>query len=105
MAEPLSEFTAEVYRTVAAEHIRALPSLYDHGQYVLCLYVSGLAVEAIFRAYRGRFDPSFDARHNLHELAKASRFVEIIPLGQIGRYSADLLEVATRWSNNLGTDR
>jgi hypothetical protein len=94
------EFTAQVYREVAEEHVSALPSLYNAGLYALSIYVSGLAVEAMFRAYRVRIDPQFDSRHDLYELEKASQFADIVPPSQRQLYAMAFAAVATRWSNN-----
>ncbi|MEX2173011.1 MAG: hypothetical protein WD872_01530 [Pirellulaceae bacterium] len=46
--------------------------LYANERYGLSLYVSGLAVEALLRAFQWHRDPAFDGRHNLLRLFKAS---------------------------------
>ena len=95
-----SGFTAEGYRTAAEEHVTAARELHEAGQYVLSHYVAGLAVECLFRAYRFRFDPEFDARHDLHALYRASRFDALIPEGVKTEVSAALSEVILRWNND-----
>lgn len=95
-----NEFTARVYLAAAEERLASLEFLYARGLYTLALYVSGVAVESIFRAYRCRIDPVFDARHNLYDLARSAKFVQIVPPGRTDEYDKALIDVAVRWSNN-----
>lgn len=95
-----SEFTSEAYKAAALERTGALQQLYDEQEHVLAIYVAGVAVEALFRAYRVDVDPEFRARHALYELAKESRFAERVPAAAFDKYSADLGAVASRWSNS-----
>ena len=93
-------FDAETYRRAAVEHMTVAHELYQSSRYVLCHYVAGLAVECIFRAYRIRVDPAFDARHDLKELYKTSRYIQIVPEKEAGKYGACLSEVVVRWNNS-----
>lgn len=95
-----SGFTADVYRAAAEEHVTAARELHEVGQYVLSHYVAGLAVECLFRAYRFRFDPEFDARHDLYALYRAARFDVFIPERMKPEMSAPLSEMFTRWRND-----
>ena len=63
-------------------------------------YVAGLAVECLFRAYRYRIDPIFDARHNLQALYAASNFGAVVLRDQEAPVEAALAEVVRRWSSN-----
>jgi hypothetical protein len=94
------EFTPMVYRAVAEERWTSLRVLYENEMYPLVLYVAGVAVESIFRAYRCRIDPVFDSRHDLYDLAKAARFDSIVPSEERRRYGAALDSIARRWSNS-----
>jgi hypothetical protein len=94
------EFTAKVYRSAAVERAAALQRLYHDGQHVLAIYIAGVAVECMFRAYRARIDPEFSSRHDLIELAKESRIAEHVPAAMGEKYAADLGVVAWRWSNS-----
>jgi hypothetical protein len=94
------EFTADVYKVAGVERAGALQALYDAGQYVLAIYVAGVAVESMLRAYRVKVDPAFSSRHDLYELANEARFVEHVPAGARENYAADLTAVALRWANN-----
>ena len=99
-SRPGSEFTSQVYRATALERAGALAGLYAARQYGLAVYVAGVAVEAMFRAYRMAISPEFSSRHDLSELAKESRFAERVPAALQERYAALLGSVAVRWSNN-----
>jgi HEPN domain-containing protein len=98
--KPGTEFTAKVYKEAAEERAQALQGLYESGEYALALYLAGVAVESMFRAYRFTFDPEFSSRHDLFELAKESKFGDKVPEGAYEKCMADLGAVATRWSNN-----
>ncbi len=93
------EFNAEGYRAAAMEHVPVAVELYDQGRYVLANYVAGLAVECIFRAYRYKFAPRFDARHDLRKLFKQSRFADAFPQGRDTEYSAHWGTVVAQWEN------
>jgi len=94
------EFTAEVYRRAAIEHIGILQTLYDSENYVLASYVAGIAVECIFRGYRMRSTSDVSARHDLYELARESKFVDRVHERLFAKYASDLVIVATRWNNS-----
>lgn len=94
------EFTPEVYKAAALEHAGAVQGLYDDRQYTLAIFVAGLAVESMFRAYRMRVSAELDARHDLYELARISKFADRIPEASHESYAANLGIVATRWSNS-----
>ena len=94
------ENIAETYRAAAQEHSALAVDLHDDGHYVMAHYVAGLAVECIFRAYRYRIDPVFDARHNLEALYAAANFGAVIPPDQGPAVEAALAEVVRCWSSN-----
>jgi len=94
-----NEFTPEVYKAAATEHLPVAAELYESGRYVLAAYVSGLAVESMFRAYRVSIDAEFNARHDLNELSVQARFRTIVPESKYFLYSEWLTIVAARWSS------
>ncbi len=91
---------AEIYRDAAQEHKTLAVELHEAGRYVMAHYVAGLAVECILRAYRYRFDPAFDARHDLKALYAASRFGNTVPPEDEEGISEVFAEVVRRWSNS-----
>ncbi len=96
---PVDEFNAEQYKAAAEGHSQTLQRLYELGYYVLATYVSGVAVESILRAYRLRLNPEFDSRHDLRELAKASKIEESLSPREIIEFNAAVSIVTRRWSN------
>jgi hypothetical protein len=94
-----SEFSPGVYLDAAREHIPVAVELYDAAHYVLSVYVAGLAVECMLRAYRMRQCAEFDARHDLLELYRISKFADVLPEKRIAEYTALLGNVAFAWSN------
>lgn len=72
-------FGADSYKAAAHEHVNAARELYNRQRYALAHYVAGLAVECMLRAYRCRIDSVFDSRHDLHDLARKSGFLDIVP--------------------------
>ena len=108
------QFRSEDYFRAAIERWKEARILHDAGDhYALSMYCSGLAVECMPRAFRWNKQESFDGRHDLKELLKASDLLrtndhrvnrndsrDVVP-----DYSQDLRaainEVAALWHNNL----
>lgn len=91
---------AEIYREAAQEHSILATELHDAGHYVMAHYAAGLAVECMFRAYRYRINPVFDARHSLEALYAAADFGAVVPPDQAAAVETALAEVVRRWSNS-----
>jgi hypothetical protein len=71
-------FRSEEYYRAAVERMRQARDLFDAGgNYALAMYCAGLAVECMLRAFRWRNDASFDGRHDLEDLLKASDLLHI----------------------------
>ena len=94
------EFNGDGYRAAATEHIVVANELFDDGRYVLSNYLAGVSAECIFRAYRFRIDPEFDARHDLLKLYRMAKFSEVSPRDRENEYAAYVGTVAAQWSNN-----
>lgn len=94
------QFDARVYFVSAQEHLTLAGKLYEDGNYVMAHYLAGLAVERLFCAYRYRFDPEFDARHDLYQLYKAARFATIVPDTRKIEVDAALSELVRQWNSN-----
>src|SRR3954452_6607065 len=72
------KFRAEQYFRVSVERMLQARKIYNHGDsFALSMYCSGLAVESLLRAFRWTEDTSFEGRHDLSELLKASRLLKI----------------------------
>ena len=92
---------ANEYLDAAREHLARLQPLHDSADYALCIYVAGLSVKCLLRAYRYRTDPRFSARHDLTEVAKASGFTNLFPAGKgLAAYRAALEGIRVIWSSN-----
>ncbi len=71
-------FTANQYYQAGVERMNQARALYREGSsYALAMYCGGLAVESLLRAFRWTEDESFEGRHDLMELLKASRLLRI----------------------------
>jgi hypothetical protein len=95
-----SAFRPEDYKEAAEEHIVWLETLFEGGSYVLCIYVSGLAVESLFRGFYARLSNQFDARHDLNEWAKRSGFKNKVPAQMYEQYSTSLTSLMAYWRND-----
>lgn len=93
------KFNTEDYRAAAHERFNAAVQASSSGEYVIAHYLAGVAVECMLRAYRYRIDKEFDARHHLYDLAKASRFLDLIPEGG-GELRGVFSELNLRWHND-----
>jgi len=89
------------YFDAARERLTQANLLYDKAHYSIALYVGGVAVESLLRAYVVRLDPKLEAAHNLPMLLKASNlraFTTPIEYQQTGAAIVDLFK---RWKNDL----
>jgi HEPN domain-containing protein len=108
-------FRAEDYYRAGVERMRQARAIYKAGEsYALAMYCGGLAVECILRAFRWRKDRSFDGRHDLEDLLKASELLSINQermrrqgvaedeiLKQASALRTAMSEVVVLWHNNL----
>jgi len=84
----------------AAERVQAARVMYDGGRYVDALYLAGVAVECVLRAYAKEENDEFDGRHDLLRLLKAATLEQFVGEKQRQSISAALGEVWARWKNN-----
>lgn len=109
------KFTGEEYFRAGAERMRRARMIHGAGEnYALAMYCGGLAVECILRAFRWRKDRSFEGRHDLEDLLKASALLRINEdymrrrgvsedeiLDYVLSLRAAMNEVLALWHNNL----
>ena len=70
----------DFYYNVSLERIKQAKLLYDEGaSYAFSMYAAGVAVECMLRAFKMRRDPTFDEKHDLLRLFKASGMLEVDP--------------------------
>lgn len=109
------QFRGEEYFRAGTERMRQARTLHQAGgSYALAMYCGGLAVECVLRAFRWKKDKSFEGRHDLQDLLKASALLRLneehmrekgISDEEILDYALDLRaamnEVVALWHNNL----
>ncbi len=72
------QFRAGQYYQVSLERMVQARKMYrDGAAFALAVYCGGLAVESLLRAFRWTEDTSFEGRHDLSELLKASKLLMI----------------------------
>jgi len=72
------DFPPEHYFQTATQRMRQAHHLYCEGSsFALAIYVGGVAVECLLRAFKGRRDPTFDEKHNLLRLFAASGILRV----------------------------
>ncbi len=68
----------EHYYRAALERIKQAHYLYREGSsYSLAMYVAGVAVECLLRAFRARKNPEFESRHDLLSLFAESGMLKV----------------------------
>jgi hypothetical protein len=108
--------SAEDYFQAGLQRMSQAWNLYNEvegGSYALAMYVSGVAVECLLRAFKRRRDTTFDEKHDLRRLFKASGMLEFLPETLVIRgmseeqadiafrqLHADLNDVYELWSND-----
>lgn len=93
-------FWPENYLDASQERLGDAHRLHVDARYSAAIYLSGVAVESVLRAWRTRMDPEFDERHDLIALLKGSGIFEFIKEGERKVLSIALAEVWKRWSND-----
>ena len=74
------DFPPEHYFQTATQRMRQAQYLYQEGSsFALAIYVGGVAVECLLRAFKGRRDPTFDEKHDLLRLFAASGMLRVDP--------------------------
>jgi hypothetical protein len=74
----MMNFPPEHYFQTANQRMRQAHVLYREGaSFALCIYVGGVAVESLLRAFKGRRDPQFDEKHHLLRLFAASGILRV----------------------------
>ena len=72
------DFSPEHYFQTATQRMRQAHYLFkESSSFALAIYVGGLAVECLLRAFKGLRDPLFDEKHDLLRLFAASRILRI----------------------------
>src|SRR5260370_20593036 len=109
------QFRGEEYFRASTERMRQARRMdMAGGSYVLGIYCGGLVVECLLRAFRWNQDRSFEGRHDLEDLLKASALLRIneenmrrkrISEAEIYEYTLELRaamnQILTTWHNNL----
>jgi len=94
-------FEAENYFEAAQERLTDAQLLYEEKRYAVSLYISGLAIECLLRAFRFLKNRQFDARHDLIELLGVSELEMIVPI----KYRREIAEatgiIFIRWKNGV----
>lgn len=93
-------FRSEHYLEAAKERVFSAFRLYESSRYSAAIYLAGVAVECLLRAYIVRKTPEFDEKHDLTALMKKSSIAEFIPTQQRRDLGASLTVVWLRWKNN-----
>lgn len=94
------EFTAQSYHKAALQHLRFAGDAHNAGLYFYAHYFSGLSVECILRAYKLKISKEFDARHDLYELAKAAKFLNLVSSDLQEEYGIKFNTLNIRWRSN-----
>lgn len=72
------DFPPEHYFQTATQRMRQAQYLFNESSsFALAIYVGGLAVECLLRAFKGRRDPMFDDKHDLLRLFAASGILRV----------------------------
>lgn len=92
--------TGDDYIDGASERIRAARAMYEEYRFVDAIYLAGVAVECILRAFASDEDDEFEGRHDLRRLMKVTTLERFVGEKQRQAISAALGDVWARWKNN-----
>ncbi|MCI0697467.1 HEPN domain-containing protein [candidate division KSB1 bacterium] len=89
------------YVEAAKERLTEANLLYEKARYSLALYVAGVAVESLLRAYIVRVNPRFEAAHDLYLLLDASNLHSFSVPTEGQQIFAAITMLFRRWRNDL----
>lgn len=89
------------YVEAAKERLIEADLLYDRARYALALYVAGVAVESLLRAYIFRLEPRLEAAHNLKLLLNAGNLSSLATQNEYDQIGAEISNLFNRWKNDL----
>jgi HEPN domain-containing protein len=89
------------YVEAANERLAEANLLYEKAHYALALYVAGVAVESLLRAYAFRLESRFDAAHNLKLLLDVSNLQSLATPAESQQVFTAIDELYRRWRNDL----
>jgi hypothetical protein len=92
--------TPDEYRLAATEALLAADAAHESQRFVASHYLSGVSVECILRAYRGRVNATFDGRHYLPRLAEEGKFFRIVTRKYKSRFTIQFNDLVRRWHND-----
>lgn len=109
------QFRDKDYYRASLDRMRQAQTLSKEGDaYALSMYCSGLAVECLLRAFRWKQDQSFEGRHDLNDLLRASGILRVNDeymrcrgkdeeeiLRSSREFRAAMNEIIILWHNNL----
>ena len=109
------QFRDNEYYRASLERLQQSKALHSKGDaYALAIYCGGLAVECLLRALRWKVDRSFEGRHDLNDLLKASGILSVNEdhLRRRGKNEGEvhqsslkfrtaMNEIVSLWHNNL----
>ena len=97
------KISSEHYLEASQNRIEDARKLHNAGKYIGSIYLSGVSVECMFRAYAARNMDDFDSRHDLARLLRSSGILEIIGVSHRRNIGAALGNIWSRWKNRLPT--
>jgi HEPN domain-containing protein len=92
---------AKDYVDAAKERLTQANLLYEKAHYSLALYVAGVAVESLLRAYIFQLEPKLEAAHNLKMLLKAGNLLSFTTPIEGQQLGAAISNLYDRWRNDL----
>src|SRR5438132_7846767 len=101
---PPTEPRAEAFRDAGAERSADSVALLEAGQFGGAIWVAGVAVEALFRAYHRQRSDQLDTGHDLKSLYRASRFGQHISARHVERIADAVSIVAAAWRHRYRYD-
>ena len=101
MSHKSTSFTGRDYLEASKERLSDVKKLSTNANIVGAIYLSGTAVESIFRAHILQYTKAFDDKHNLVQLFASSKIGLKLTESERLIFAANLKSVASFWNNNL----
>src|SRR5258705_901019 len=91
---------SQEYLTAASDHANALAAVFDSGHHALAIYLAGLALECMFRAFRQKRGLPFTQDHKLSKLGNEAGFPELVQERHRIAFDAAINRLVGTWQNS-----
>ena len=94
------KFNDQQYLDCSRLRVESARKLHKECRFSAAIYLAGVGIECLLKAYIVRQNPEFDERHDLRDLLKSSDLMSFVQTKDRKQVGAWLSDIWARWKNN-----